>query len=42
MTVVRTGAYKKNLKKLICELFLNSQHQELPNRIQWQKEEYQR
>ena len=40
-TVVRIEAYKKNVTKLIWELSLSSQHQELPSRIQWQKEEYQ-
>ena len=40
--MVRTEAYKKNVTKLIWELFLSSQHQEHLNRIQWQKEEYRR
>ena len=33
---------QKNVIKLIWKLFLSSQHQEHPNRNQWQKEEYQR
>ena len=40
--VVRTEACKKNVTKLISELPLILQHQEHLNRIQWQKEEYQR
>ena len=41
-TVERTGACKKNVIKLIWDLFLSLQHQEHLNRSQWQKEEYQR
>ena len=33
---------RKECDKANLGIFLNSQHQEHPNRIQWQKEEYQR